>query len=251
MVDQSPPVGLQFIIYRNRVQEDLPGVLREAAAAGYAGVEAGNLFAIKSESEVKDLLAANGLVVCGLHSGYDDFTDESKLDSHLAYLEAVGARHLMCSGVGARDSLADYDRAAALFNRVGQRCRQAGVDFCYHNHAWEFEDLGGQKGIHRLAEATDPDLVKFNIDVYWVDVGGEDPAAFVRRYADRAGYFHFKDGEPGVFTELGRGRVDLAASLDAALEVGAEWIVYEQDQTQIEPAESIAVSRQHLRALGV
>ena len=251
MARQSPPVGLQFIIYRNRVREDLPGVLGEAAAAGYAGVEAGNLFDIKPENEVKDLLAANGLVVCGLHSGYDDFTDEARVDSHLAYLQAVGARHLMCSGVGGRDSLDDYDRAAETFNRVGARCRRAGVDFCYHNHAWEFEDLDGQKGIHRLAERTDPALVKFNIDVYWVHVGGEDPAAFVRRYADRAGYFHFKDGEPGVFAELGRGKVDLAASLEAALEVGAEWIVYEQDRTEMAPAESIAISRAHLRSLGV
>ena len=92
-------------------------------------------------------------------------------------------------------------------------------------------------------------------------ISGVDPAEFIRANANRAGYFHFKDGEKRIdaagksyphFTELGRGEVDLKAAMAAALEVGASWITSEQDQTEIEPAESAALSRRYMRdTLGV
>src|SRR5262249_25478440 len=112
---------------------------------------------------------------------------------------------------------------------------------------WEFEEFGGVKGIHRLAERTDPETVKLCIDVYWVQVGGEDPVAFIERYRDRAAYFHLKDGRPGEFTELGEGEVDFAPIVPAVESIGPEWVVYEQDRTQRSPEESIRMSRRFLR----
>jgi sugar phosphate isomerase/epimerase len=121
------------------------------------------------------------------------------------------------------------------------------VTFCYHNHNWEFESFDGVKAIHRLAELTDPAAVKLCIDVYWVQVGGEDPVAFTQRYRDRAAYFHFKDGRPGEFLELGQGEVNFAPIIDLVGSLGVEWVVYEQDRTQRTPEESIRMSRQFLR----
>jgi len=93
--------------------------------------------------------------------------------------------------------------------------------------------------------------VQLNIDVYWVTIGGEDPAEFIERYHERAGYYHFKDGAPGpTFTELGRGTVDLVAAREAALKYGAQWIVYEQDRTGLEPSEAVAASLAYLREIG-
>jgi sugar phosphate isomerase/epimerase len=123
--------------------------------------------------------------------------------------------------------------------------------FCYHNHNWEFEAYDGVKGIHRLCELTDPDLMKLCVDVYWVHVGGEDPAEFIQRYADRAVYYHFKDGAPGSFIELGDGEVDLPKALQAALACNPEWIVCEQDRTELEPKASITKSREYLRSIGL
>ena len=97
--------------------------------------------------------------------------------------------------------------------------------------------------------------------MFWIHYGGLDPAAFIRAHHDRTGYFHFKDGRKTrdaddkpqpQFTELGRGEVDLKAAMQAALDVGARWVVYEQDNTQLSSEESITISRDYLRdALGV
>jgi sugar phosphate isomerase/epimerase len=108
-----------------------------------------------------------------------------------------------------------------------------------------------------IAGETDPALVRFCLDVYWLHHAGEDPAAFIRRHADRGGYFHFKDGvrrEDGTpqFRELGAGAVDLHAAFEAAAEAGADWIVYEQDRSDVSPEESVRRSRAFMRdALGL
>ena len=155
------------------------------------------------------------------------------------------------SGVSQAEGIKAYEEAAETLNRIGALCKQENIVFCYHNHAWEFEEVDGTKGIHRLAERTDPELVKLCVDVYWVHVGGEDPAEFIRRYKGRAVYFHFKDGGKGWFTELGKGEVDLKGAKEAALEVGAEWIIYEQDRTEKDPKESAVESLRYLRELGL
>jgi sugar phosphate isomerase/epimerase len=99
--------------------------------------------------------------------------------------------------------------------------------------------------------------VKFNIDVSWVTVGGGDPATFIEDHRRRAGYYHFKDGRrlPDgsiEFLELGRGVVDLRGAMAKALELGAEWIVAEQDRTELPHTQAIQMSRDFLRSpLGV
>ncbi len=255
----APKLGLQLIVYGGRPQEDLAGVLQEVAEAGYVGIEAGNLFATHGPQQVKDLLAQTGLEVCGSHGGYADCEDPAKVEANIAYLKAVGSRYLICSGVAPGEGIAAYEQAAETFNRVGAQCQQSALSFCYHNHAWEFEALrlrsgqafDGVKGIHRLCEVTDPALVKLCVDVYWVTIGKENPAEFIERYADRAVYFHFKDGGDGYFVELGQGSVDLPGAAQAALKTVREWIVCEQDHTDLEPAESIAQSYACLKQLGL
>jgi len=242
----KPRVGLQLIVYGKRPAEDLGGVLREVKQAGYQGIESGNLFQL-GDPRVKDLLSETGLAVAGMHAGFADMATAERTDANIAYLKQVGARYLICSGVADGEGLERYEKAAPVFNAVGRRCKDAGLVFCYHNHNWEFEESGGVKGIHRLAELTDPALVKLCIDVYWVHIGGERPAEFVTRYADRAPYLHFKDGAPGIFKELGQGEVDLKAAVEAALAAKPEWIICEQDRTDKDVAQSITESRSYMR----
>lgn len=239
-----PSIGVQLIVYRGREREDLAGVLAEVAAAGYDGIEAGNLSDIAPEADVKQMLADHSLVVSGVHTGYGDLDNAER---HMGFLKAMGAKYLICSGVAPGEGIEPYERSADTFNRIGQQCRDAGLVFCYHNHDWEFKAFDGVKAIHRLAQLTDPDLVKMCIDVYWVTVGGEAPAEFIERYAERAPYFHLKDGAKGSFIELGQGIVDLPAACDAALAAGADWIVAEQDRTDKDSGRSIAESREYMR----
>ncbi len=247
----QPKIGLQLIIYGQRPEKDLAGVAQEVAEAGYDGMECGGAIPdTYSAQAVNEILAQSSLALPGVHSSYGDMNDPARIDLYLEFVNAVGGKYLICSGVAEGEGIAAYETAAETFNQVGEHCRQQGITFCYHNHAFEFEAFNGVKAIHRLCELTDPALVKLNIDVYWVTIGEEDPAEFIRRYADRAGYYHFKDGVPGSFIELGQGIVDLVASRQAALEVGVDWVTCEQDTTTLEPKVSIAQSREYLRSIG-
>jgi sugar phosphate isomerase/epimerase len=257
----TPTASVQLIVFGPRHQSDLAGVLKEVAAAGFPAIEAGNLFASHGEATARQLLAENGLRVSGAHFGYGDYADASKLDAHIAYAKAIGITNLMCSGVSNSKTAAGYQQSARLFNEIGKKLADQGLAFNYHNHAWEFDDLGGVNGMEILSRETDPALVKFNLDVFWLYYGGQDPVAFIQQHADRAGYYHFKDGRKVTgadgkthpeFLELGTGDVNLKAAYDAAVAAGAQWIVAEQDSTKLAPVESAAISRRFIReALGI
>lgn len=253
----QPRVSIQLIVFGQRNQTDIAGVLRDAATAGFPAIEAGNLFATHGEDKIRRLLAENNLQVSGAHFGYGDYADSDKLAANIAYCKALGIRHMICSGVADTKTVEGYRNSCKLFNQIATRLRDDGMVFNYHNHAWEFDNLGGVNGMQILAQETDPAVVKFNIDVFWVTIGGENPVEFIRQHAARAGYFHFKDGRKNPdgsleFLELGQGIVDLKGSMEAARAVGAEWIVAEQDRTALPHLESVTRSRQYLRnALGV
>lgn len=252
-----PQASIQLIVFGERNRTDFDGVLGDVAAAGFPAIECGDLFQTLGEVEARRLLERHNLNVSGVHFGYSEYTDAEKVAAHVAFCKAMGVRHLMCSGVADTKSVDGYRTSCRLFNEVGARLKDEGLVFNYHNHAWEFDDLGGTNGMEIIAAETDPTLVKFNIDVFWVMFGGGSPGAFIREHRERAGYFHFKDGRKGadgkpVFLELGRGVVDLHASMAAAREVGAEWIVAEQDRTELDHRESVTISREYMRRdLGV
>ena len=248
-------LGIQTIIFGKRTGEDLPGVLRDIKAAGYDGLEFG--MSSRTPEEVRGLFSAAGLVCCGYHTGYQTFTNLEEVKRQAEHLTKVGGHYLMCSGT---ENWQNSDRSAWLrstetFNKAGAALAAQGVTFCYHNHNWEFFDLGGgEKGMDILLANTDPKVVKFCLDVYWLACAGEDPAAFIRKHADRAAYFHFKDGtfdaaaqKPLTFTELGRGQVDLKAATAAVREIAPEWVVTEQDRTDGDPAESARISAEYAR----
>ena len=245
-------LGIQTIIFGKRNGEDMAGVLRDVKAAGYDGAEIGNPTDSKPAEQVREMFEAAGLACCGYHTGYQTFTDLDALDRIARHLTTVGAHTLMCSGTDGRDR-DGFLRSADTFNVAGAFLKDRGVTFCYHNHNWEFFDLGeGERGIHLLAQHTDPAFVKLCVDVYWVACGGEDPAEFIERYADRAAYFHYKDGtfadqKPLSFTELGRGQVDLVSATRAVVRQDPEWIVTEQDRTEGDPAESARISADYAR----
>ena len=150
---------------------------------------------------------------------------------------------------------------------MGKKCKEASLTFCYHNHSFEFEEFDGIKGIDVLGKETDPELVKFNIDVAWVHIGGERPSEFIKRRKDRCGYYHFKDafikgnlaiswdtvreGRAITWTELGKGEVDLKDAYGAAMKYNPEHIVYEEDVAQIPVLQAITESRNYLKLLGI
>lgn len=241
-------IGCQLNIYGRRPREDLPGVFAEISEAGFDGVETrlGNLTSGgRSIDEAKTLLESHNLDLAGVHTGYGGL---EQFDEMIKFTAAMGCGYLMVSGVGARDTLEDFERAAGVFNEVGRRCNDAGIKFCYHNHSWEFKDLGGTTALVKLYESTDPKCVHACVDTYWVKHGGEDPAAFLKKYANRVAYLHFKDmNADSSFGEVGHGILDWREIMNALGEINAEWLTVEQDRTDNTPKESITMSCQYMR----
>ena len=251
----KPGVSVQLIIFGERSKTDIEGVLGEVSEAGYGAIEVGNLFETYGEDATHRMLANADLQVSGAHFGQDDFLKPEKLKSNILYAKAVGLQDLMCSAF-IEKSVDGYKKAAVEFNAVGKTLAGEGLHFNYHNHAWEFDDLGGVTGMQILDQETDPSFVKFNADVFWIWYAGHDPAEFIQKYANRLGYYHFKDGKKGVdsegkpkpeFLELGKGEVDLTAAYESALKVASpRWITTEQDNTKLTPFDSIKISRDFL-----
>lgn len=257
----KPGVSAQLIVYGGRPNEDFAGVLAELGEIGYDAAEIGTNFVDGDWKAVKAAFADAGIACSGIHGGYGQIADEAWQPKAIEFCQALDAKFIMCSGCAGGEGIEPYLNSAGPFNALGAKCKEAGLSFCYHNHGWEFEVFDGVKGIHKLCAETCPDLVKLNVDVYWVTVGGECPAEFIDRYGDRVGYYHFKDGPytpkgvvtpgPYQFAELGQGTVDLAGALAAALRHDAQWIVYEQDHSDLAPGEASRISFEHLKSLGL
>ena len=249
-------VATQLIVFGEMARENLAGVLAEVAEAGYDGAETGLLADQLPARRLKRLLSRHNLGLAGCHAGFQQLADAS---AALDYVVEAGSKYLICSGVGPRDlGVGAYEAAADAFNRIGAMARERGVTFCYHNHSWEFVDLGGRTGLQVLYERTDPELVKLCIDTFWVADAGLDPTVFLHRHRKRLALVHLKDGWPGQvledgsreFLELGTGKLDFSPILKMLSLAGPEWITVEQDRSSLPPGESIRRSREYLRGLG-
>lgn len=269
----SAKAGIELIVFQGRELKDLDGVVKDCSEAGYACIESGFIYDRYTAGQIKDIHRKYNIEYASGHGGYDTISDEKKFAETARNVKEAGAGYIICSGVAnGGKTIADYHQSAGVFNRAGEIASDYGLIFCYHNHAFEFQPLdGNNKGIHILGKETDPSLVKFNIDVAWVQIGRESPAAFIRRYQNRAGYYHFKDAlikdsadlkteadlskpfqmESVTWTELGKGDVKLKEAYQTAVEVGADYIIYEEDISQIEVKQAIADSRKFLRELGI
>ena len=140
---------------------------------------------------------------------------------------------------------------------VAERLAQAGMDFSYHNHNHELRRYGGQTWLERPYEQAPPAMLKAEIDTYWIQAGGGDPAVWVHQCAGREPLLHLKDMAVGPegeqrMAEIGEGNLNWPAILQAAEEGGVQWYLIEQDDCYArDPFESLAISYRNLRAMGL
>jgi len=162
-----------------------------------------------------------------------------------------------------RGGRAAIQALAAKLNRAAEGARAAGLRFCYHNHAFEFEPVDGEPLIHTLIAETDPKLVGFEVDCFWVSVAGHDPAQAIHHVAGRVPLVHLKDKAADTpvrynesvprttFKEVGSGTIDWPAVLKAASDAGVEHYFVEQDQTPGDPVASLRQSFAYLSKLDI
>ncbi|MDQ8738804.1 sugar phosphate isomerase/epimerase [Paenibacillus sp. LHD-38] len=244
-------IGLQPWTIRAELDIDFFGSLEKAATIGYQGVEVGMPPSGTTPQEFKAHLDRIGLRAISIHSGMDDLKNE--LDSLLDYATTIESKYIALSYTPFKSSQEIKDVAGQL-NRIGDRCRERGIQLLYHNHDWEFLDFNGTSAYDLLLQETDPALVQMELDVYWVAKGGEDPIRYLRLLKGRCPLLHVKDMEPGeerFFAEVGAGILPMSQIIEAAADAGTEWLIVEQDECRRPPFDSIATSFRNLKSMGV
>lgn len=250
-------LGIQLIIFGKRGGDDLPGVLADVKTAGYDGAEVGNPTSSISAYDFRQMFDDAGLACAGYHTGVSALADLEHVRETAAHMNVVGARHLMAGGKW--PDATGYEDAARTLNAAGEVLEAEGISLCYHNHNWEFFRLeSGDTGMDILLRETDPNLVRFCFDLYWVSCGGEDLVSFLESYGFRSNYLHFKDGtfdlaeqKPLTFTELGRGQVKLREAMPLVSNLSLDWITTEQDRVAEggDPALSAKLSADYARTV--
>jgi len=259
---------LQLYTVRDLLKQDFEGTIAKVAQVGYKEVEFAGYFG-KSPQEVRKILDSNKVVSPSEHVSYDIV--QNKWPETLEAAHVIGQTFIVCPWVevSQRKEADGWKRAAETFNRAGEASQKAGIQFAYHNHAFEFEPsetLGGKLPYDFLLAETDPKLVKMELDLCWITVGGQDPVKYFDRYPGRFPLVHVKDwttkgpggsdyggatGEsrkPGHVTDVGQGEIEWKRIFAQSGKAGVQHYFVENDEPK-SPFEDIKISYDYLAKL--
>ncbi|NLL90971.1 MAG: sugar phosphate isomerase/epimerase [Ruminococcaceae bacterium] len=276
-------IGIQLYSVRNRMENDPIDTIRKVAEAGYKHLEVANRDSYNdfgvgfglTVQQTKDLLAETGVEILGAH--IVPFVEDTPLDKILEFHTEIGTKYI----VQAIDFFADKDellRKTEQYNRIGEQCSKAGIQYLYHNHHHEFLCFDGVTIMELIMQNTDSDFVKLELDTYWACRGKQDPVEVMKKYGERVRIIHQKDYTKGYedemdllshlensptgfedfmsydskgsasvkkesFTEIGTGILPIQDYIDAANKYcKCEYIVLEQDFSVHDEIDSIKIS---------
>lgn len=243
-------IGLQLYTVRKEINQDLIGTLKKVADIGYntielAGYRNGQFYG-KSPKEFKSIANDLGLKILSSHNGIRPEQIEKIVEDNANL--GVEFTVLPYLGNTQRKTLDDYKKLAESFNTYGEACKKAGIQFAYHNHAFEFDIMDGKIPYNVLLERTDPDLVTFEMDLYWIIKAGYEPLDYFNDFKGRFALWHVKDLDPDTeeYTEVGSGNIDFKEIFDNASISGMQYFFVELDNS-VQPAlESIKISFDYL-----
>jgi sugar phosphate isomerase/epimerase len=252
-------VGLQLYTVRDALEKDFAGTLAKVAAIGYKEDEFAGYFG-HSPKNIRALLDKNGLTSPSAHVDYA--TVEMMWPKALAAAHVIGHQYIVCQWIeeSKRKDAGGWKRAAELFNRAGEASQKAGIQFAYHNHNFEFRpesSLGGKMPYDFLLAETDPKLVKMEMDLCWINVGGQDPLTYFDRYPGRFPLVHVKDwkGKGGEIddaktrmADVGSGEIDWKRIFAQSGKAGIQHYFVEHDEPK-SPFDSIRTSYEYLSKL--
>lgn len=246
------PVALQLYTVREDAARDFVGTLDQVAAIGYVGVELAG-YGPLTPSELHAKLDSLGLTVAGSHVALARL--ENELDVVIAECQTLQCPNIVCPVLPTeRRTEVGFRQLAASLNAIGRAVTSSGLSLCYHNHAFEFEtEIDGIAAYDWLMANTDPTLVRIEIDAYWVQKAGRDPAAYIEKYSGRVPIVHLKDmtaDAAQTFAPVGTGSVDFAPLFAAAERGGVQWYIVEQDRAEGSAIEAARTSWTNLRAMG-
>jgi sugar phosphate isomerase/epimerase len=250
--------GVQLYTVRDQIRTDPASTLKAIADIGYRELEIlqGTL------ATVAPLAKKHGLSMVSAHLDLPTIAGKG-LTEFVAQARDHGLRYIVIPWVAPETRPTDrvgYVAMAGQFNRVADVVTRAGLQACYHNHAFEFGRGGdGTRWLDVIMKAA-PGL-KLELDVFWVSVTGADPLEVIKQYSGRIALMHLKDRNPKTertlvetvprdsFVEVGSGALNFPAILSAARAAGVEHYFVEQDFTPADPMPSLKKSHAYLAGL--
>jgi sugar phosphate isomerase/epimerase len=256
-------IGLQLYTVRDLMKQDFDGTLAKVAATGYKEVEFAGYFD-RSPKDVRAAVDRHGLTAPSAHIEYKNLGE--KFPEVIEAAKVVGHEYLVNPWIdeNIRKQPDGWKQAAETFNRAGEACKKAGIQFAYHNDWFEFLPVNGKLPYDLLLTDCDPNLVKMELDLCWITVGGQDPLKYFDRYPGRFPLVHVKDVKrvPPVtaggaqdfgssmkdMTEVGSGIIDWKKIFAQSEKAGIKHYFVEHDNPK-KPLESIKKSYDYLARL--
>jgi sugar phosphate isomerase/epimerase len=238
--------GLQLYSVRAQLDKNVPGTLAEVSGWGIKFVELAGTYGL-APAVFKQHLDAAGLDAVSGHYSFDEWSKDP--EAVLRQAASLGLVYVGCAWIpheGPFDETACRN-AIAVFNRAGELAAQRHMHFFYHTHGYEFQPSGPATLFDLLAQRTDPDNVKFEMDIFWIAHAGQDPVRLLAQYPGRWELMHLKDMRKGTPTglltgssdvkndvALGTGVLDLPSILRAANQAGIKWYFIEDESPDSE-----------------
>jgi sugar phosphate isomerase/epimerase len=248
-------IGAQLYTLREftKTPADIANTMKKVREIGYEAVQVSGMGPIDPK-ELKKIVDGEGITIAATHIGFDRMRDqpEAVIEEHQLW----GCKHPAIGGLpqNYRNELGFHDFAKEA-SEVAKRLAEGGLTFSYHNHSFELEKFGDETGLEILRTESDPKYFNLEIDTYWIQHGGGDPAEWVAKCKGRIPLLHLKDmankgGQP-LMAEIGEGNLNWPRILEAAKEARVEWYLIEQDICQRDPFESLAISLRNLQSMGI
>ena len=263
----APVIGLQLYTVRDAMGTDPLGTLQKVARIGYNSVENATYtgtekFYGMDAATYKKVLNENGLVA---NSGHYRLGEEQEKgadvngtilhDWQRAIDDAatVGLKYMVCAYLSTyeRGDLDHYKKLADIFNKAGEACKKSGIQFCYHNHDFEFQVQNGMFPYDILLDKTDKDNVKMEVDLYWIKKAGQDPLALFQKHPGRFPLWHVKDMSKEAdqsFAAVGTGIIDFKTIFQHKDQSGMKFFFVEQDKCPGSPFDSITQSYNFIKS---
>ena len=243
--------GIQLWSVRDDLGKDPKGVLKQLASYGYKQIESfeggKGMFWGMSNTEFKSYMNELGMKIISSHCDISKDFEKKAADA-----AAIGMKYLICPYKGPQKDLDAFKKFADEFNQKGEICKKNGIRFAYHNHDYSFVNMNGEMGQDVMMKNTDPKLVDFELDMYWVVAAGQDIETWLNRYPKRFRLCHVKDRkkdapltEKDASVVVGTGSIDYPKILKTAKKQGMEYYIVEQEKwegtTPMQAAQADAV----------
>jgi len=250
-------VGAQLYTVREftKTAEGIAESLKKVADIGYTAIQISG-FGPVDPKEIAKMVEDNGLTVASTHRSWDAFLND--LDTEIEIHKLWKCNHPAIGSLsGAYRGPDGLKRFLDELAPIAEKLAAEGMDFSYHNHNHELVKYDGKTWLSMLYDQAPPDMLKAEIDTYWIQAGGGDPAAWVKKCAGREPLLHLKDmiitpEREQRFAEIGEGNLNWPKILKAAQKGGVEWYLVEQDRSyERDPFESLAISYRNLVEMGL